>query len=139
MVRRGSAPGRAADVQAHAAWRRVRILSFASSASGSNGSSAAQEVDDDPQEEGSPGTAREADREEGRTESGAAQQIADARQRPVQDGGRVKASPLARRIARERGIERFLAAGASIKGAARGFLSALDTALQAALREEVRG
>src|SRR5205085_284274 len=41
----------------------------------------------------------------GRSESGAAEQIADARQRPLQDGGRVKASPLARRIARERGIE----------------------------------
>ena len=74
-------------------------------ASGSNGASAAQKVDDDPQEEGSPGPAREADREEGRTESGAAQQIAEARQQPAQDGGRVKASPLARRIARERGID----------------------------------
>src|ERR1044072_8577920 len=74
-------------------------------ARGSNGASAAQEVDDDPQEEGSPGPAREADREEGRNESGATQQIAEARQQPAQDGGRVKASPLARRIARERGIE----------------------------------
>jgi pyruvate dehydrogenase E2 component (dihydrolipoamide acetyltransferase) len=86
-------------------------------ASGSNGSSAAQEVDDDPQEEGSPGPAREADREEGRTsESGVAQQIADARQRPTQDGGRVKASPLARRIARERGIELSSLSGTGPEG-----------------------
>jgi pyruvate dehydrogenase E2 component (dihydrolipoamide acetyltransferase) len=67
-----------------------------------NGASAAREVDDDPQEEGSPAPAREAERERGRD---AAEQIAEARQRPAQDGGRVKASPLARRIARERGIE----------------------------------
>jgi pyruvate dehydrogenase E2 component (dihydrolipoamide acetyltransferase) len=76
-----------------------------SSPGGSNGSGAAQEVDEDPQEEGSPGRAREQERERGRSESGAAEQIAEARQRPTQDGGRVKASPLARRIARERGIE----------------------------------
>ena len=66
-----------------------------------NGASAALEVDD-PLEEGSPGTAREQDRERGRD---AAAQIAEVRRRPAQDGGRVKASPLARRIARERGIE----------------------------------
>src|SRR5206468_11923411 len=70
-----------------------------------NGASAAQTVDEDPQEEGSPGAAREQERERGRSESAAAEQIGDARQRPLQDGGRVKASPLARRIARERGIE----------------------------------
>jgi pyruvate dehydrogenase E2 component (dihydrolipoamide acetyltransferase) len=66
-----------------------------------NGASAAVEVDD-PLEEGSPGTAREQDRERGRD---AAAQIAEVRRSPAQDGGRVKASPLARRIARERGIE----------------------------------
>jgi pyruvate dehydrogenase E2 component (dihydrolipoamide acetyltransferase) len=66
------------------------------------GASAAQEVGEDAQEEGSPGPAREQERERGRD---AAVQITDARQRPEQDGGRVKASPLARRIARERGIE----------------------------------
>ena len=70
--------------------------------SSGNGASAAQQVDEDPQEEGSPGPAREEERERGR---GAAEQIAEARQQPTQDGGRVKASPLARRIARERGIE----------------------------------
>jgi len=67
-----------------------------------NGASAAQEVDEDPQEEGSPGPAREEERERGR---GAAEAVAEARQGPAQDGGRLKASPLARRIARERGIE----------------------------------
>jgi pyruvate dehydrogenase E2 component (dihydrolipoamide acetyltransferase) len=78
------------------------------------------EVEEDEQEEGSPGEAREEERERGR----------EAAQRPVRDSGpvegvrgnrevpptqheaqpsrvdgRVKASPLARRIARERGIE----------------------------------
>jgi pyruvate dehydrogenase E2 component (dihydrolipoamide acetyltransferase) len=75
----------------------------------SDNGSAAQEVDEDPQEEGSPGPAREEERERGRKAesrgSGAAEQIAEARRRPQADGGRVKASPLARRIARERGIE----------------------------------
>jgi pyruvate dehydrogenase E2 component (dihydrolipoamide acetyltransferase) len=66
-----------------------------------NGASAALEVDD-PLEEGSPGTAREQDRERGRD---AAAQIAEVRRSPAENGGRVKASPLARRIARERGIE----------------------------------
>jgi pyruvate dehydrogenase E2 component (dihydrolipoamide acetyltransferase) len=70
--------------------------------SSGNGASAAREVDEEPQEEGSPGPAREQERERGRA---AAEQIAEARERPKQDGGRVKASPLARRIARERGIE----------------------------------
>ena len=36
---------------------------------------------------------------------GVAEQVAEARPQPAQDGGRVKASPLARRIARERGID----------------------------------
>jgi pyruvate dehydrogenase E2 component (dihydrolipoamide acetyltransferase) len=67
-----------------------------------NGASAAQQVEEEQQEEGSPGPAREEERERGRD---AAEQIAEASQRPAQDGGRVKASPLARRIARERGIE----------------------------------
>jgi pyruvate dehydrogenase E2 component (dihydrolipoyllysine-residue acetyltransferase) len=67
-----------------------------------NGASAAQKVDEEPQEEGSPGPAREEERERGRD---AAESVAEARQPSTQDGGRVKASPLARRIARERGIE----------------------------------
>src|SRR3954467_4228576 len=81
-----------------------------------NGASAAQTVDEDPQEEGSPGPGREHDRERGRSESGAAEQIAEARQRPQEDGGRVKASPLARRIARERGIELSSLSGTGPEG-----------------------
>src|SRR4051812_23657955 len=88
-----------------------------SAASGNGASAAAQEVDEDPQEEGSPGAAREEERERGRSESGAAEQIADARARPAQqDGGRVKASPLARRIARERGIELSSLSGTGPEG-----------------------
>ena len=77
-----------------------------------NGASAAVEVDD-PLEEGSPGTAREQDRERGRD---AAAQIAEVRRSPAQDGGRVKASPLARRIARERGIELSALTGTGPEG-----------------------
>jgi len=64
----------------------------------------AQPVAEAAQEEGSPGPAREPER--GR-EATAAEQVAEARQ-PAQGNGagaRIKASPLARRIARERGIE----------------------------------
>ena len=68
----------------------------------SNGAAAARTVAEDAQEEGSPAPAREQEREHGRV---AAEQVAEAPGRPAQDGGRVKASPLARRIARERGID----------------------------------
>jgi pyruvate dehydrogenase E2 component (dihydrolipoamide acetyltransferase) len=67
----------------------------------SDNGSAAKEVDEEPQEEGSPGPAREEERERGRE---ASEQVTEIRE-PQRDGGRVKASPLARRIARERGIE----------------------------------
>ena len=66
-----------------------------------NGKGTAEKVEDDPQEEGSPGPAREAEREEGRDASAEPQAAAQ----PSRDGARVKASPLARRIARERGID----------------------------------
>src|SRR2546421_8855879 len=66
----------------------------------------AQPAAEAAQEEGSPGPAREAERERGR-EATAAEQVADAH--PAEQGNgagaRIKASPLARRIARERGIE----------------------------------
>ena len=78
-----------------------------------NGASAAQKVDEEPQEEGSPGPAREQEREQGRE---VAEQIAEASQRPAQDGSRVKASPLARRIARERGIELSALTGTGPEG-----------------------
>ena len=85
--------------------------------SGSNGS-AAQEVDEDPKEEGSPAPAREEERERGReASSGAREQISEARQpEPTRDGGRVKASPLARRIARERGIDLASLSGTGPEG-----------------------
>ena len=87
--------------------------------SGSNGS-AAQEVDEDAKEEGSPAPAREEERERGREAStgGAREQIAEARQpaEPTRDGGRVKASPLARRIARERGIDLASLSGTGPEG-----------------------
>ena len=66
----------------------------------------AQPVAEAAEEEGSPGPPREAERERGR-EATAAEQVADAH--PAEQGNgagaRIKASPLARRIARERGIE----------------------------------
>ncbi len=65
-----------------------------------NGKAAAK-VEDDAQEEGSSGPAREAEREAGREASAAPDEPAPS----TRDGGRVKASPLARRIARERGID----------------------------------
>ncbi|HEY8844126.1 MAG TPA: dihydrolipoamide acetyltransferase family protein [Gaiellaceae bacterium] len=85
--------------------------------SGSNGS-AAKEVEEEPKEEGSPAPAREDERQEGRkASSGAREQIAEARHpEPVRDGGRVKASPLARRIARERGIDLAALSGTGPEG-----------------------
>jgi pyruvate dehydrogenase E2 component (dihydrolipoamide acetyltransferase) len=69
-------------------------------------SETAQPVAEADQDEGSPGTAREPERE-GVRQATASEQIADVRL-PTQGNGagaRIKASPLARRIARERGIE----------------------------------
>jgi pyruvate dehydrogenase E2 component (dihydrolipoamide acetyltransferase) len=85
--------------------------------SGSNGS-AAKEVEQEPKEEGSPPPAREDEGEEGRkAPSGAREQIAEVRHpEPVRDGGRVKASPLARRIARERGIDLAALSGTGPEG-----------------------
>jgi pyruvate dehydrogenase E2 component (dihydrolipoamide acetyltransferase) len=72
---------------------------------------AAQDVDEEPEEEGSPAPAREAERERGREAS--VEASVDSSEQPTeikepvpsQADGRVKASPLARRIARERGLE----------------------------------
>jgi pyruvate dehydrogenase E2 component (dihydrolipoamide acetyltransferase) len=69
---------------------------------------AAQEVDEEPKEEGSTAPAREAERERGREASTEASEQPTEIKEPTPvptDGGRIKASPLARRIARERGIE----------------------------------
>jgi pyruvate dehydrogenase E2 component (dihydrolipoamide acetyltransferase) len=67
-----------------------------------SGNGAAHEVDEDVREEGSPGPAREGERERGRT---AAEPVGEAAAPATRDGGRVKASPLARKIARERGVD----------------------------------
>ena len=61
------------------------------------------DVEEDGQKEGSPGEAREEEREQGR--EAAAEEEPSAEADPSRVDGRVKASPLARRIARERGIE----------------------------------
>ena len=62
------------------------------------------EVEEDEQEEGSPGPAREEEREQGR-EAAADEEPAAEAARPSRVNGRIKASPLARRIARELNIE----------------------------------
>jgi pyruvate dehydrogenase E2 component (dihydrolipoamide acetyltransferase) len=83
-----------------------------------NGAAAEEvEVDDDAQEEGSPGPAREEERERGRRASaGMSEQVTELRQPADDNGGRVKASPLARRIARERGIDLSAVAGTGPEG-----------------------
>jgi pyruvate dehydrogenase E2 component (dihydrolipoamide acetyltransferase) len=63
------------------------------------------EVDEEPQEEGSRAPARDDERERGkRASSNGSEQVTEVKE-PARAEGRVKASPLARRIARERGIE----------------------------------
>ncbi len=79
------------------------------SASG-NGASAAQEVDEDPQEEGSPGPAREEERERGRSESGASEQTMHGRQRAGAAGRRPGQGLAARPADRARARHRALVA-----------------------------
>jgi pyruvate dehydrogenase E2 component (dihydrolipoamide acetyltransferase) len=74
-------------------------------------------VEESEQEEGSPGAAREAERERGR-EASADAAVTEIKE-PVAartNGGRIKASPLARRIARERGIDLAAIAGTGPEG-----------------------
>jgi pyruvate dehydrogenase E2 component (dihydrolipoamide acetyltransferase) len=78
----------------------------------SENGSAAKEVEEDSKKEGSSGPAREEERERGRETS---EQVREVRQ-PMRDGGRVKASPLARRIARERGIDLAALSGTGPEG-----------------------
>jgi len=73
----------------------------------------AVEVSEDAQEEGSPARAREQERERGREAS--TEQVTEIKQ-PSTTNGRVKASPLARRIARERGIDLSSVAGTGPDG-----------------------
>jgi pyruvate dehydrogenase E2 component (dihydrolipoamide acetyltransferase) len=78
---------------------------------GSDGDGAAREVaDDEPKEEGDPAPKREGEREEAREaradSDGQPEQPAQAEpEQPEVSGRRVKASPLARRLAKERGLE----------------------------------
>jgi pyruvate dehydrogenase E2 component (dihydrolipoamide acetyltransferase) len=74
---------------------------------------AAVEVDEDEQEEGSPAPAREEERERGRE---AAKEDAEEQQETARANGRIKASPLARRIARERGIDLASLSGTGPEG-----------------------
>jgi pyruvate dehydrogenase E2 component (dihydrolipoamide acetyltransferase) len=73
---------------------------------------AAATVDESPHEEGSPGAAREGERERGR----AASAEPEAPKAAARNGGRIKASPLARRIARERGIDLASISGTGPEG-----------------------
>jgi pyruvate dehydrogenase E2 component (dihydrolipoyllysine-residue acetyltransferase) len=77
----------------------------------------AVEVADTAQEEGSPAPAREQERERGRQAStnGPSEQVTEIKE-PSSGNGRIKASPLARRIARERGIELSAVAGTGPDG-----------------------
>src|SRR5262245_42045205 len=76
---------------------------------------AAQEVDEDEQEEGSPGPARAEERERGR-EAAADEEEPAAEAQASRVNGRIKASPLARRIARERNIDLASLAGTGPEG-----------------------
>jgi pyruvate dehydrogenase E2 component (dihydrolipoyllysine-residue acetyltransferase) len=85
--------------------------------SAGNGATA-REVDEDAKEEGSPARAREHERERGRRASAGdmGEQVTEVRQPSGDNGGRIKASPLARRIARERGIDLSGVAGTGPDG-----------------------
>jgi pyruvate dehydrogenase E2 component (dihydrolipoamide acetyltransferase) len=72
---------------------------------GEEGEEVSTEVEEDEQEEGSPGAAREEERERGREAAREEPEPEAEEPEPSRVDGRVKASPLARRIARERGIE----------------------------------
>jgi pyruvate dehydrogenase E2 component (dihydrolipoamide acetyltransferase) len=82
-----------------------------------NGSSA-REVADDAQKEGSPARAREQEAvQRSVRDSGPGEGIRGSREVPPTDAnGRIKASPLARRIARERGIDLSAVAGTGPDG-----------------------
>src|SRR5438552_969530 len=70
------------------------------------------EVSEDEPEEGPPARAREPERKPGRE---ASSEVTEIRQ-PSTTNGRIKASPLARRIARERGIDLGNVAGTGPEG-----------------------
>jgi pyruvate dehydrogenase E2 component (dihydrolipoyllysine-residue acetyltransferase) len=78
----------------------------------------AVEVAEDPQEEGSSARAREQERERGRRAStnGPGERVTEIKEAAPSGNGRIKASPLARRIARERGIDLSAVAGTGPEG-----------------------
>jgi pyruvate dehydrogenase E2 component (dihydrolipoamide acetyltransferase) len=76
---------------------------------------AEEEPEEEPEEEGAAGSAREAERERGRAARVESPARAEAEQ-PTRADGRVKASPLARRIARERGIDLASLSGTGPEG-----------------------
>jgi len=80
--------------------------------------SAGQEVADDAQEEGSPARAREHEAvQRSVRDSGPGEGVRGNREvHPTDANGRIKASPLARRIARERGIDLSAVAGTGPDG-----------------------
>jgi pyruvate dehydrogenase E2 component (dihydrolipoamide acetyltransferase) len=84
----------------------------------SNGAHAEAEVGEDEQEEGSAAPAREQERARGRRASAEPEALTEITEpsEPTRADGRVKASPLARRIARERGIDLAALSGTGPEG-----------------------
>jgi pyruvate dehydrogenase E2 component (dihydrolipoamide acetyltransferase) len=84
----------------------------------SNGAHAEAEVGEDQQEEGSAAPAREQERARGRRASAEPEALTEITEpkEPTRADGRVKASPLARRIARERGIDLAALSGTGPEG-----------------------
>ena len=78
----------------------------------------ARQVSEEEQEEGSPARAREQERERRRRASAEPSKQETEIRTPAENGGggRIKASPLARRIARERGIDLSAVAGTGPEG-----------------------
>ncbi len=84
---------------------------------GEQGEEVDTSVDEDEQEEGSAAPAREEERERGREASAdVSEQVTQITPAEPSGDGRVKASPLARRIARERGIDLHSVAGTGPEG-----------------------
>jgi pyruvate dehydrogenase E2 component (dihydrolipoamide acetyltransferase) len=82
----------------------------------SDGKAVAREVEEDAKEEGSPAPARDEERERGRRASAEPEEQVTEIKQPARADGRVKASPLARRIARERGIDLAAITGTGPEG-----------------------
>jgi pyruvate dehydrogenase E2 component (dihydrolipoyllysine-residue acetyltransferase) len=78
----------------------------------------AAEAEDEPEQEGSPAEQMDDERERGREAAAATAEAATAAatEAPARPDGRVKASPLARRLAREQGIDLTLLRGSGPEG-----------------------